>query len=118
MKKSIRMYDGKVFGFEVSDHAKERGYLDYRTLAHMLEDLILNNTVREEMLGDWEIVNGDLDKMVMQDFIISRYGYEVLKDYTDELVFYNERLNIYIWAVCHWGTAWNYELTNIKLEVM
>lgn len=41
MEKSIRMYDGKVFGFEVSDHAKERGYLDYRTLAHMLEDLIL-----------------------------------------------------------------------------
>lgn len=118
MEKSIEMYDGKVFGFEVSNHAKEMGYLDYRTLAHMLEDLILNNTVREETLGDWEMVNGDLDKMVMQDFIISRYGYEVLKDYTDELVFYNERLNIYIWAVCHWGTAWDYELTNIKLEVM
>lgn len=118
MEKSIRMYDGKVFGFEVSDYAKEKGYLDYKTLARMLDDLILNNTVREETLGDWEIVNGDLDKMVMQDFIISRYGYEVLKDYTDELVFYNERLNIYIWAVCHWGTAWNYELTSIKLEVM
>lgn len=118
MEKSIRMYDGKVFGFEVSDYAKKKGYLDYKTLARMLEDLILNNTVREETLGDWEIVNGDLDKMVMQDFIISRYGYEILKDYTDELVFYNDMLGIYIWAVCHWGTAWDYELTRTKLEVM
>lgn len=118
MEKSIRMYDGKVFGFEVSDHAKERGYLDYRTLAQMVEDYILNNTIREATVGDWEIVAGDFDKMVMQDFIISRYGYEILKEYTDELVFYNDNLGVYIWAVCHWGTAWNYELTNIKLEVM
>lgn len=57
MEKSIEMYDGKVFGLEVSDHAKEMGYLDYRTLAHMLEDLILNNIVHEETLGDWEMVN-------------------------------------------------------------
>lgn len=118
MEKSIRMYDGKVFGLEVSDHAKEKGYLDYRTLAQMVEDYILNNTIREATLGDWEIVAGDFDKMVMQDFIISRYGYEILKEYTDELVFYNDNLGVYIWAVCHWGTAWTYELTNIKLEVM
>lgn len=58
MEKNIRMYDGKVFGFEVSDHAKELGYLDYITLANMFEDLILNDTVREETLGDWEMVNG------------------------------------------------------------
>ena len=102
----------------VSDYAKEKGYLDYKTLAHMLEDLILNNTIREATLGEWEIVAGNFDKMVMQDFIISRYGYEILKDYTNELVFYNDNLGIYIWAVCHWGTSWDYELTRTKLEVM
>ena len=52
MEKSIRMYDGKVFGFEVSYYAKKKGYLDYRTLAQMVEDLILNNTIREATLGD------------------------------------------------------------------
>lgn len=66
MEKSIRMYDGKVFGHEVSDYAKEKGYLDYKTLAHMLEDLILNNTIREATLGEWEIVAGNFDKMVMR----------------------------------------------------
>lgn len=116
--KTVRMYDGKVFGHEVSDYAKEKGYLDYKTLAFMLEDLILNNTIREATLGEWDIVAGNFDKMVMQDFIISRYGYEILKDYTNELVFYNDRLGIYIWAVCHWGTSWAYELTRTKLEVM
>lgn len=30
--KSIMMYDGKVFGIEVSAYAKENGYLDYRTM--------------------------------------------------------------------------------------
>ena len=80
--KIVRMYDGKVFGHEASDYAKEKGYLDYKTLVHMLEDLILNNTVREATLGEWEIVAGNFDEMVMQNFIISRYSYEILKDYT------------------------------------
>lgn len=115
--KSIMMYDGKVFGIEVSAYAKENGYLDYRTLARMLEDCILNNQIREATFDDhWEIVAGEFDQAILQDFIISRYGYEVLKEYTDEIVFYNERLNVYIWGVTHWGTGWAYELTNVKLE--
>ena len=118
-EKSIPMYDGKVFGIEVSAYGKEKGYLDYRTLAKALEDCILNSQLRDATLGvigEWEIVAGEFDKMVMQDFIISRYGFEILKEYTDELVFYNEELNVYIWAVTHWGTGWAYELTNVKLD--
>ena len=120
-EKSIRMYDGKVFGIEVSAYGKEKGYLDYRTLAKALEGTILSNNLRDATLGvvgEWEIVAGKFDKMIMQDFIISRYGFEILKEYTDELVFYNDVLGVYIWAVTHWGTAWAYELTNVKLEVM
>ena len=118
MEKSIMMYGGKVFGIEVSAYAKENGYLDYRTLAHMLEDCILNNSLRSATLGvvgKWEIVAGEFDEMIMQDFIISRYGFELLKEYTDEIVFYNDELNVYIWGVTHWGTGWAYELTNVKL---
>lgn len=120
-EKEIPMYDGTVFGVEVSAYGKEKGYLDYRTLAKILEDCILNNSLRDETLGvigEWEMVNGNFDQMVMQDFIISKYGFDILKEYTDELVFYNDRLNVYIWAVTHWGTAWAYELTNVKLKEM
>ena len=38
MEKSIRTYDGKEFGFEVSDRAKERGYLDHRTLVQRVKE--------------------------------------------------------------------------------
>lgn len=117
-EKSINMYDGKVFGIEVSAYAKEKGYLDYRTLAKMLEDCILNNSLRSEIFEGWELVHGEVDQAIMQDFIISRYGFELLQEFTDEIVFYNERLNIYIWAVTHWGTGWAYELTNTKLNEM
>ena len=117
-EKEIPMYDGKVFGVEVSAYGKEKGYLDFRTLAKMLEDVILNNLIRSETLGvigEWEIVNGEFDEMIMQDFIISRYGFDILKEYTDEVVFYNERLGVYVWGVSRWGTAWAYELTNVRL---
>jgi hypothetical protein len=54
----------------------------------------------------------------MQDFIISKYGFDILKEYTDEVVFYNERLDIYVWGVSRWGTGWAYELTNVRLKEM
>lgn len=120
-EKTIPMYDGKVFGIEVSDYGKEKGYLDYRTLAKILEDVILNNSLRSETLGVigiWEVVAGQFDQLVLQDFIISGHGYEILKEFTDELVFYNEELGVYIWGVTHWGTSWAYELTNTKLIKM
>lgn len=118
MEKSIEMYGGKIYGIAVSDYGLEKGYLDFKALANIIEDCILNNTLRDRTLSDWEIVAGDFNEMVMSDYIISEYGYKFLKEYTDELVFYNENLDIYIWAVCRWGTNWDYELTNTKLIEM
>lgn len=114
-EKSIEMYDGKVFGIEVSAYGREKGYLDFRTLAKMLEDCILNNSIRSATMTDWEIVAGEFNEMIMQDFIISKYGFDLLKEYTDEVVFYNEKLDVYVWGVSRWGTSWAYELTNVKL---
>ena len=114
-EKSIKMYDGKVFGIEVSAYGREKGYLDFRTLAKMLEDCILNNSIRSATMEDWEIVAGEFNEMIMQDFIISKYGFDLLKEYTDEVVFYNEKLDVYVWGVSRWGTGWAYELSNVKL---
>lgn len=114
-KNRIEMYDGKVWGIEVSKFGREAGYLDYATLAEMVKDRILNNTIRAETLGDWEIVNGDFDRDTFQDYIISELGATILYDLTDEIVFYNEGLDLYIWAIDHWGTGWDYVLTDVKL---
>ncbi len=118
MEKSIEMYGGKIYGVAVSDYGLENGYLDFRALANILEDCILNNILRDQTMSGWEIVAGEFEGMVMSDYIISEYGYKFLKEYTDELVFYNENLDIYIWAVTRWGTRWDYELTSTKLVEM
>lgn len=115
MGREMTLYGNKVYGVEVSAYGLENGYLDYRTLAKIIEDCILNNTIRSETMEDWEIVNGEFKEMVFQDYIISESGYDFLAEYTDELVFYNEKLDVYIWAVTHFGTGWDYVLTDIKL---
>lgn len=43
------------------------------------------------------------------------HGYEILREFTDELVFYNEDLNLYLWGITHFGTAWDHVLTDVKL---
>lgn len=54
---------------------------------------------------------------ISQWFIISDNGAEILTEYTNEIVYYNEELDMYVWGVTHWGTAWDYVLTDIKIEL-
>lgn len=69
--------------------------------------------IREEIEElEEEQENGE----VFQWYIISDAGAEILKDYTNEIVFYNEKLDVYLWGVTHYGTAWSYVLTDIPLN--
>lgn len=115
MERTMKMYGNKVYGVEVSNYGLKHGYLDYLILSKIVGPCILNNYLRAETMEDWEIVAGDLEYDIYQDYIISEQGYEFLPEYTDELVFYNERLRIYIWGISHFGTAWDYVLTNVGL---
>ena len=115
MEKTVKLYGGKVYGVEVSKHGLENGYLDYLTLSKIVGDCILNNNIREHTMEDWEMINGDFTEMVFQDYIITEQGCKILSELTDEYVFYNEKLDMYIWAVTHFGTAWDYVLTDVKL---
>lgn len=115
MSKNINMYNGRVWGFEVSSYARKNGYLDYKTLSKMVGDCILNNSVRAATMSDWEIVAGEFDTVIFQDYIITEEGYKILRDYTDEVVFYNDNLDMYIWSIDHYGTSWDYVLTDIEL---
>ena len=51
-----------------------------------------------------------------QYYIVSDNGAEILKE-INEIVFYNEELDMYVWGVTHFGTAWSYVLTDIKCNV-
>lgn len=114
-KNRIRLCCGKAYGVNVSNYGLEKGFLDYKALADIVGNCILNNTIRAATLEDWEIATGKFTTMVFQDYIISEYGYRLLEELTDELVFYNEKLDVYIWAITHLGTNWDYVLTDVKL---
>ena len=122
LEKEIKMYNGKVFGYKVSDYGMENGYLDYYTLSKIVGDSVLNN-VLISYIGyyEWELVNGyeeDADgnfEEVYQYYIITDSGAQFLQDYTDEIVYYHSELDMYIWGITHFGTSWDYVLTDIKL---
>ena len=110
-------------GNEISEYGKENGYVDYATLAKAF-DAVLNNTIITKS-DDWELRNGyDYDEEtdtftfaeVFQYYIISESGAELLADYTNELVYYSYDLDVYLWGVTHYGTSWDYVLTEIPCK--
>lgn len=52
---------------------------------------------------------------VFQWYIISDQGANICREY-NEILYYNETLDMYLWGVTHYGTAWDYVLTNIPCE--
>ena len=53
---------------------------------------------------------------ITQYYIISECSAEFLIENTKELIFYNEELNMYLWAIFHFGNSWEIELTDIPLS--
>lgn len=52
---------------------------------------------------------------VFQWFIVDDWGARLLQD-INEIVFYNEKLDMYVWGVTHYGTSWDYVLTSVKID--
>lgn len=52
---------------------------------------------------------------VFQWFIVDDFGARLLQE-VNEIVYYNETLDMYLWGVTHYGTSWDYVLTNIPIE--
>lgn len=142
MSKTI--WKSKYFcGNEISPYGLEHGRVDYRTLAKSFDAVLCNNIIPKThgICGYWEIVNGsevwytndDGDEIsveeydenggneeyaeVYQYYIVSDPGARILMDYTNEIVWYNEDIDVYIWGVTHYGTSWDYVLTDIKIEL-
>lgn len=109
------------YGNAISDYGMEHGYVDYATLAKCF-DSVLNNDIMSLTydIGCWEQVSGTIDNSeeieVFQWFIIDDWGARLLQQETNEIVYYNETLDMYLWGVTHFGTSWNYVLTNIKID--
>ena len=121
---------GKYFcGNEISEYGRKHGFVDYGTLAKAF-DAVLNNNIINVEIGYWEQTSGFINNQeqieelenemeytpdIFQYYIVDDAGAHLLEDY-DEIVFYNDELDMYLWGVTHYGTAWNYVLTNIPCE--
>lgn len=61
-----------------------------------------------------ELENADFTYYdIFQYFIISAEGARILEEYTNEIVYYNSNLDLYVWGVTHYGTSWSNVLTDI-----
>ena len=129
--KTNNVWKSKYFGGnKISDYGLKEGYVDYGTLAKSFDCVMCNDVTKlffTDIGGEYseaELVNGsDCDDEngeyydIFQYFIIDSNGVNILKDYTDEIVYYIEPLDIYVWGVTHFGTSWDYVLTDIKLDL-
>lgn len=117
-KNRVELCDGMVFGHNVSKYGLANGYLDYETLGKIVGDCVLNNNIVEYAgYENWEYVSGldDEASAIFQYYIITDSGADFLMRYTDEIVMYHEELDMYIWGITHFGTGWDYVLTDMKL---
>lgn len=125
MKKQLKLAGEYFCGNEISNYGKEYGFLDYDTFSRAF-DHVLNNSIFELGQGigyGWELVNGlDFDyeeeeiieePEVFQWYIVSDSGAQIIQSYTNEILYYHDELDIYLWGVTHWGTGWDYVLTDI-----
>ena len=110
------------YGNEISEYGLEHGYVDYRTLAKAF-DAVLNNYIYEATFDDWELESGcDYDEEnecyedIFQYYIVDDQGANILKE-VGEIVYYNKKLDMYLWGVTHYGTSWDYVLTDIKITL-
>lgn len=118
MANNFKLADNYFCGNEISTYGQEHGFLDYATFAKAF-DAVMNNNIFG-MFDDWQLVNGsDYDEEndeyteVFQWFIVSDNGARMIQDYTDEILYYHEELDIYLWGVTHYGTGWDYVLMDI-----
>lgn len=71
----------------------------------------------EELEGYFQELEVE-DKMlpeVYQWFIVDSDGIDLCQE-AGEVVVYFEKYDLAFWGVSHWGTSWDYVLTDIKIE--
>lgn len=68
----------------------------------------------DELQDKIDDLENETEPEIFQYFIVSESGAEILQE-AGEIVFYNDTLDMYVWGVTHWGTSWDYVLTDIKI---
>ena len=115
--------------YDIGSWEQVSGIIDNTDVIEVLEEKIDKledeNENSPSQLLETEIneINEQIEKLeneqdegqeVFQWFIVDDWGARLLQD-INEIVYYNETLDMYLWGVTHYGTSWDYVLTNIKI---
>lgn len=76
----------------------------------------INSEIQEVQERIEELKEEESYPEIYQYFVVSNNGAEIIKEYTNDPLFYNEELDMYVWGVTHLGTSWDYVLTDIRLN--
>lgn len=99
---------------EIEELEEKRDELEERNESSPSQ--IVENEINEinEKIEELENEQEDCQE-VYQWFIVDDLGARLLQN-IDEIVYYNETLDMYLWGVTHYGTYWDYVLTSIKID--
>ena len=57
----------------------------------------------------------DNNPEIYQYYIIDNQLARILQELTNEIIYYIDYLGVYVWGITHYGTSWDYVLTDIKI---
>ena len=105
---------------DLNAYEKENNTLSYKNLFYNDDALILCNNIINDF-EELELVSG-VDYDDDTDTYEEIYQYYIINDDLakrlqgiNEVVYYHNKLDIYVLGVTHFGTSWDYVLTNLKL---
>lgn len=112
--------DGNVYVLDESEIDSEIDSISFYSIREELEN---HASDASEALEELEKAKDELeeeqqttDEEIFQYYIISDSGKRILEENTNEIIFYNEELDLYVWGITHFGTGWDYVLTSIPCE--
>ena len=116
------MKKGLLINEKMGNYEKEKGYASYKTIVdYYVGDIVLCNNIIEVDPSVWD--NIELSQMYQEDYP-EFYQYYLcnMNDYNKEeaekagLIFsYSNMLDCDVLLVDHYGTSWDYVLTDCKL---
>jgi hypothetical protein len=130
---NLKMYIRKD---DLTDYEKENNKISFKRLVERLfTDMVLCNNITKLFYTDINGVYSEPQKEIGEDydtendeyidvyqyFIVdfSSWTYELMKKYNEQfgnefILYYIDELDMYILGVTHFGTSWDYVLTDIE----
>lgn len=118
MKKEKKFYR-YINKKELNSYEIENKRLSYYNLFYRDENRLLCNEIEKDF-EDFELMYGYNNEDEYYDEI---YQYYLIDENTanrlgelGEIIYYDNRLDVYVLGVTHFGTSWDYVLTSVKIK--